>query len=86
MRAIVQSRATVDAVCTAVSGVSLPTKAHTSGAATYDDDVKDSTERSEHDRHHLRFTIFPEDGVEMPEHTGKASLNDQTRVAKSYRL
>ncbi|CAH2395539.1 hypothetical protein MES5069_110089 [Mesorhizobium escarrei] len=55
-----------------------------SGAATYDADVKDSTERSEHDRHHFRFINFPEDGV--PEHTGKASLNDQTRVAKSNRL
>lgn len=57
-----------------------------SGAATYEANVKDSTERSEHDRHHFRFIIFPEDGVEMPEHTGKASLNDQTRVAKSNRL
>lgn len=56
------------------------------GAATYDADVKDFTERSEHDRHHFRFIIFPEDGVEMPEHTGKASLNDQTRVAKSNRF
>lgn len=37
-----------------------------SGAATYDADVKDFTERSEHDRHHFRFIIFPEDGVEMP--------------------
>lgn len=57
-----------------------------SGAPTYDADVKDLIGRSEHDRHHVRFTIFPEDGVEMPEHTGKASLNDQTRVAKCNRL
>lgn len=47
---------------------------------------KDFTERSEHDRHHFRFINFPENGVEMPEHTGKASLNGQTRVAKSNRL
>lgn len=45
-----------------------------SGAATYDADVKDFTERSEHDRHHVRFTIFPEDGLEMPERYGKGII------------